>query len=63
MSTKHPFRKSYYQNSIDISLGFGLGHFLYNEDTFKNLSAFGVMGMTQGCGRESMESVAFSYNV
>lgn len=29
-------RKSYYQRTLIITLGFSLGHFLFNETTFDN---------------------------
>ena len=37
--------------NIGIALGFVLGHFLFKETAFNHLSAFGVMGMSQGCER------------
>ena len=33
-----------------------MGHFLFNETTGSNLSAFGVVGMGQGCREWGMES-------
>lgn len=48
MSIKHHFRKSYYQTPLMSLLDFDCGHFLFNDTTFNNSSAFGVIEMRRG---------------
>lgn len=49
MSPQASVQEKLLPKNIGIALGFVLGHFLFKETTFNNLSAFGVMGMSQGC--------------
>lgn len=36
MSIQHHFRKSYYQRTLIIILGYSVGHFLFDQTTFSN---------------------------